>query len=331
MPIEANERPIKTLTLSDDTAENILELPQDAAYRWIHGRVIFDLSNGANVPTLKENDILNYVKAIGIRRNGRLYKFRLPLHFMHVLETIKKGKAPYKKDPVTTANEDNYEAIADFTIDFARNILNDSDISALLQTKNLSNLELVVQTGNKGDIASANAPTINSAKIELEIREYFGDVNGLDINDDRDGVKMTDVIQVTEVHNLETGRTQFDKLAQNIDLVASAALLEQMLVVKDNGVLSDSRVTDVKYARVRPTAGFPKRDFVERSWNALNEKNVTGYALDSKLTGVVYINWVEKLGSLGLVTRSKSYDLLRLLTNGVNAAQDNIEIYTMYV
>ena len=331
MPIEANERPIPNLILADDTAENKLKLPQDGAYRWIHGRVVFDLSNAAGAVTFKAGDIINYIKSIGIQRDGRGYKYKLPLEHVHLLSIRRKGKAPYKKDPVVTANEANYEAVVDFEIDFATFPLSDRDTTALLQTKNLSSLHLIVQTGNKDDIASVNPPTINSAKIELEVREYLGVGNdGNDINDNTQ-VKMTDFIEQVEIVNLEANRTEFDGKAQSIPLVAGAAILEHVFLVKQNGALSDTHVTDLKVSRARADNNFPKKDLIERSWNSLNEKNITGYNLDNRKKGQVIINWVEKLGQLGLVTRATQYELLRLKTNGVNAAQDTIEIYTRYV
>ena len=331
MPIEANERPIPSLVLKDNTPENKLELPQDGAYRWIHGRVIFNLTNTAVVPTFRDGDILKYVKFIGIQRNGRGYKYRLPLEVIHKLSILKKGKAPYKKDPSSTASAE-YVAIADFEIDFAAFLLAERDTTALLQTKNLSSLHLVVQTGDKNDIASANAPTIDSVRMDLEIREYSG-INdaGQDINDS-ESVKMTDYIQQIETINLEAGRVEFDGKSQAIDLVAGAAILENMLIVRDNGILSDSLVTDIKFSRARADVNFPKKDLIERSWDSLNEKNVTGYNLDQRLDGIVFINWAEKLGNFGLVTRAKSYELLRLKTiAGVAIANDTIEIYSLYV
>ena len=332
MPIEPNERPIPDLVLIPDTAENKIALPQDGAYRWIHGRIVFNLTNGTPAPSYKAGNIVNYIKNIAIQKNGRGYKYQLPLEIIHLLSIRKKGKAPYKKQPSTIANAANYEAIVDFEIDFATFPLSDRDTTALLQTKNLSSLHLIVQTGNKNDIAFPNPPTINSCKIELEIREYTGidDKTKLDINDDTQ-VKMTDFIEQHETIDLEAGRNEFDGKSQAVDLVASAAILEHMLLVKDNGVLSDSKVTDVKFARARTDSNFPKKDFLERSWKHLNEKNVTGYDLDERTTGVVFINWIEKLGQLGLVTRAKSYEFLRLKTFAVNEAQDTLELYTRYV
>ncbi len=330
MPVEPNERPIPELTLKDNEAEIKLKLPQDGAYRWIHGRVVFDMTN-VGVPTFKTGDIINYIKSIGIQRNGRGYKYKLPLEHIHLLSIRRKGKAPYKKDPSVVAGAANYEAVVDFEIDFATFPLSDRDTTALLQTKNLSSLHLIVQTGDKDDIASANPPTINSAKIELEVREYLGiGDNGRDINDDTQ-VQMTDFIEQVEIVNLEANRNEFDGKAQSIPLVAGADILEQVLLVKDNTVLSDDRVTDIKVSRARADTNFPKKDLIERSWKHLNEKNITGYNLDARKTGQVILNWVEKLGQLGLVTRATQYELLRLKTNGVNEAQDTIEIYTRYV
>ena len=329
MTVEAEEFPIPTLILKDNEAENKLELPQTGALRWIHGRITINTTNGESSPTWNKNDVMNYIKKIGIQKNGRGFKFNLSLEMIHLLSEIHKGRSPYIKKPTKVA-EATGDAIIDFEIDFAKFPLSDLDISALLQTKNLSSFDLLIQTGDKNDVASANPPTINSAKVELEVRQFIGDVDGSDINDDT-AVKMTDYIDQSEIVNLQANKTEFDGKSQAVDLVAGAGILEQMLLVKDNGILSDDRITDLKYARDIRDNNFPKKSLIERSWKSLNEKNMTNYDLTSRKTGMVFVNWVEKMGRFGLITRTKSYDLLRLKTDGIAEGEDTLELYTRYV
>lgn len=326
MPIEPNERSLKTVVLVDDDTK-FFELPLDAAYRWIHGIAKLGLTNTGTSPTFKQDDVLNYYKVVGIRRNGRLFKFNVPLRIHRFLERKNKGEFSYKDDPSTVASA-VYMVITEFTIDFAEDVNDDFDIRALLQTKNLSKLELVIETGNKDDIASADAPTITSSTIELDIREFFGDIEGKDINDS-DQIQMTDIIEQVDTIKLETDRSQFDGISQAIDLVANAAIRETALFVLDDDVRSNDLVTDVKFAKARPK----KKDFIERTFESLNLKNITTYLLDNRIDGVVFIDWVEKLRSrFGLVTRSKSSELLRLLTsNSVVEANDTILVYTKFV
>lgn len=330
MPLEANERPLLTETLSDNK-EHKIDLPQDGALRWIHGTLELKGTNTSTAPTFKEDDILNYIESIGIQIGKGGYKFKLPLRTMFLLDEIRKGVKPYKTAPSTTASA-VWTGYVDFSIDFAERVLDDNDVSALLQTKNLSSLKLIVKTLDKDAIASANAPTLSDMKLHLDLREYTGDSGGADINDSN-AIQMTNIIESIEEVALEASKTEYDSNAQSVDLVAGAGILEQMFIVTDNELKTDDRVTDMKFARAVRTEGFPTGGFIERTFKSLQRRNKIDYALDNILKGTVYINWREKFGSrTGLITRAKSYDLLRLKTDGsVSITQDKIEIYTKFV
>lgn len=328
--IKPIEKPFKDLVLSDNKKDNILELHQNGAYRAVDCRLVINMTNGGVAPTFKEDDILNYVKSVGIRINGRIFKRDLPLRFKYHVDSHMKGTKPYKLDPSTTINA-TYDAIVDFSFDFAESVLNRSDTSALLQTKNLTNLELVVSTGAVADIASANAPTINSRKIEVSTRYYQGTVNSggaeVDINDNTK-VTMTDIKESTSIHDLLANMTQFDKVAQDIDLIVGSAILNHALMVTDNGVRSNDRVTDIKFKRAKPIDD----DITEVVWKNYNEKSKAEYALENQIVGVAYFDWQEFYADrFGLQTSSKSSELLKLLTNGIVATEDKIEVYTRYV
>ena len=326
MPIVPNERPLGTLILKDNEKDNIFRLAQDGAYRWIHGKIKLNLTNGATAPTFREDDILRYISSIGIRRNSKFFKYNLPLDIINIKSLYDTSKPLFKVEPSAVADA-TYDVEIDFVIHFAERIFNDSDVSALLQTKNLTNLELVVSTGDKDDIASADAPTINSRSIELDCRDYTGDIDGKDINDDAQ-IKLTDVHEVIEEINLEKNRTQY-RNPQTIDLTAGSSVLEQIMIVKDNGTRSNDLVTDFKVRRVRN----PRGDFIEKNWKNANSKNKDDYGLDYPVTGVFKYNWTEQLGSkFGLITGSKSTEVLQLLTSGdVDVEQDTIEVYTKTV
>lgn len=322
-----NEKSFKTLTLSDNEPENILELHQNGAYRSIKCRAILNMTNSGSAPTFKEDDILNYFKNVAVRINGKKSVHNLPLKLHHFVEQTVKGAAPKKVDPVTTVST-TYDAIVNFTIDFAENKLNEFDRSALLQTKNLTNLELVVATGDKDDIASANAPTINSAKIETATRYYTGpEGKASNINDDNE-VQKTKITETSEEKDLETDRTIFDKKSQDISLVAGSAILESGLLVTDNGIRSDDRVTDFKFKTVKPS----EQEHYESTFKNAHDKNIDQFAMKNEITGFVFHDWREFFESRsGLVTGARTNDILQLLTNGIVSGEDKIQIYTRSV
>lgn len=319
-----NERPLTDLVLVDNEPLNIKKLPMDGAYRWIDLTFILNMTNGANPAVFREDDILNYIKAVGIRKNGKTYKFNQPLRFAYKKQTSDVGTPAFYQAPVTTALA-TYDAIAHFVIHFAENILNENDASALLQTKNLTNLELVIATGDVDDIASAEAPTINSAKVEIEIRDFTGKglANG-DINDDTKE-KMTDIFELVEEIDLEAGKIDF-KAPQSIDMVAGANILEHAVLVLDNGVASNDRVTDFRTWNAKP-----RTTDLERSFKKLNRRTKTEYGLESTITGFFKIDWQEKFGRAGFITGVKSSELIQLLTNGITATEDKILLYTKFV
>lgn len=320
-----NERTETDLILTDNEPLNIKKLGLDGALRWLKLTFILNLTNLGVAPVFKEDDILNYITAVGIRRNGKFFKFNLPLKFAYKLQTSDVGTPAFHQAPITTASQ-TYDAIVEYVIHFAENILDENDISALLQTKNLTNLELVISTGDKDDIASANAPTINSAKVEIEIRDFTGEGRGGGDINDSNAEKMTDITEIVEEIDLQVGRTDYVKKAQEIDMVSGSSILVTAGLVLDDGVASNDRVTGFRTWNVTPRTS----DF-ERNFKGLNRDSKTNSALDNTITGFFKIDWQEKLGRLGFVTGVKSKELIQLLTNGIVLTEDTILLYTKSV
>ena len=156
-----NERTITDLTLVDNEPLNIKKLELDGAYRWLVLTFILNMTNTVTPPTLIEDGFFKYFTAVGIRRNSKTFKFNQPLQFAVHKQTHDVGTPSFFQDVDLTGSA-TYDAIVQYTIHFAENILNENDISALLQTGKLTNLELIIATGDVNDIFSANAPTINT-------------------------------------------------------------------------------------------------------------------------------------------------------------------------
>ena len=320
-----NERTITDLALVDNEPLNIKKLELDGAYRWLVLTFILNLTNTATPPTLIEDGFFKYITAVGIRRNSKTFKFNQPLQIAIKKQTTDIGTAPFFQDADLTASA-TYDIIAQYTVHFAENILNENDISALLQTGDLTNLELIISTGDVDDIFSADAPTINSSKVEIAIRDFTGKGrDGGNINKPKEE-KMTDIFELVEEIDLQVGRTNFTKLAQEIDMVSGANILEHAFMMTDNGLLTDDRVTDIRTFNVTP-----RTSDLETTWKNLNRETKTNYKLETTLKGFAKINWQEKLGRAGFKTGVKSKELIQLLTNGIVAPQDKIFLYTKFV
>jgi hypothetical protein len=330
MPLEKPERALQTLICSNGK-DNEIELATDNAYSQLVLRLTLNLTNGGVSPTFTEDDILNYWKAIRLLRNGKNVKYNKPARVMFHEQTIEKRTKPYKKDPVTTVSS-TYDAIVTLDIDFRQDRLNEADITALLQTANLSSLKLIVQTGIAADIASANAPTINSAKVEIEAVEVSGTVTTKDgekdINDDKQ-IKLLDIIEDTQEIALLANKTSYDSNTQEIDITpAGTFILTHGMMVTDNGLKSNSLITDFKVQRVKGG----KKDIIQRSWNSKHERVKSEYQQESLVPGILIQDWQEKLGGLGFDnTAVKGTYLWRLLTSsGVDPTQDKVTIFTRY-
>ena len=320
-----NERTITDLTLTDNEPLNIKKLELDGAYRWLVLTLILNITNTATPPTLIEDGFFKYFTAVGIRRNSKTFKFNQPLQFAVKKQTADVGTPSFFQD-VSLVGSATYDAIVQYTVHFAEDINNENDISALLQTGDLTNLELIISTGDINDIFSANAPTINTRTVEIAIRDFTGKGrDGGNINNPREE-KMTDIFELVEEIDLEVGKTSFTKLAQEIDMVSGVNILEHAFMMQDNGVLTDDRVTDLRTFNV-----VPRTSDLETTWKNLNRQTKTNYKLETTLTGFGKINWQEKLGRAGFKTGVKSKELIQLLTNGISAGNDKVFLYTKFV
>ena len=320
-----NERTLTNLTLVDNEPLNKKKLELDVAYRWLILTFILNITNTATPPTLIEDGFLKYFTAVGIRRNGKTFKFNQPLQFAVKKQTYDVGTPSFFQDVDLTASA-TYDAIVQYTIHFAEDILNENDISALQQTKGLTNFELIISTGDIDDIFSANAPTINTRTVEIEIRDFTGKGReGGDINDPKEE-KMTDIFELVEEIDLEVGKTSFTKLAQEIDMVSCSNILEHAGLILDDGLASDDRVTELRTYNVKP-----RTSDLERNFKSLSRQTKTDSKVETRIKGFFVINWQEKLGRAGFVTGVKSKELLQLLTNGIVLTEDKILLYSKFV
>ena len=308
-----NERTLTDLVPVDNEPLNKKKLDLDGAYRWIDLTFILNITNTGSVPALIEDGFFNYFSAVGIRKNSKTYKFNLPLRLAVKVQTAENGTPSFFQAPSIVASA-TYDAIVKYRINFAEFIHEENDLSALLQTGDLTNLELVISTGDINDIFSSNAPTINTRTVEIEIRDFTGEhPNGGDINNPKE-VKMTDIIELSEEIDLEVGKTNYTKLAQEIDMVSGSSILKHAGLITDNGLASDARVTDIRTWNVEP-----RTSDIERNFKSLSRSAKTNSILENLLTGYFEFNYQKKFGREGFVTGAKSKELLQLLTNGIVA------------
>ena len=310
-------------------SEQTLEIPRDKPIRRMILRFIINLTNGGTPPTFIEDDILKLIKKIRLVENGSDNKVNLPARTMFFVEQFEKGTRPFKIDPETGAGV-TADAIVTLQMDFASDRLNENDLSALLQSRRLSSLDLEIDWGDAADIASANAPTINAgvSECEVEIREVSGTIR----RENRDisvfDLDTIDIIEQTEILPIDANHDSFDSDTLPKDVKpAPANILTNMFIVLDDGVRSNARVTDFKTQRESPDTVR----ILERTFNSLFEATKTEYAQEALPTGVLYVDWVDKLAG-GLINAGNEGDIkFRFLTAGITVNEDTIDIFTRSV
>jgi len=325
MPVTFTERPIGSVEVTTSGTKK-LDIPRDNTIRRIIMRFIINLTTGATAPTYKEDEIQQFIKKIRLVKNGDKNIFNVSGRMWWFVEKFEKGTKPYKVDP-TSATSTTADAILTLIADFALDRKNENDIRALLQPQDFSSLKLEIDYGSNADIASANAPTINTASssVQVEIREVLGTVKVGEQEVDINSAPMQEISELEETIDLIASKTSFDtnSLPYNISPAPATHMTHTMLVL-DNGVRSDSLVTDVKYQKEKG-GRFP---ILERKYTGLREETKTEYAQETLDTGVVYVDHIDKLDG-GLVHTGNEGDIkIRFLTSsGVTAGQDTVLLF----
>ena len=319
---------VDELALNNDKLKNlkvsekyIQPLPQNGAIRKIACRLEMKLTSGAAAPVLTEINVDSFISGIRIKINGREDRIFTNLHIAREAEKYVRGKEPYGTELGTDAATDT-TVVRHFNIDFAQNILNRNDISALLQTEQLSSVSLIIETGKLSDIGTNL--TLNSAKIDLSAREFYGD--GINNAEQK---SMQKIYQILQSVNIESGRDNFTSDTQDIDMPARKAILDQILLVKDNGIPSDSLIDRFQYMKSLPN----KYVLIDSDYATYHENNLAEFGLTSLTKGFTKINFQALIGNpLGYITGSKSYDVLKLLTPAtVVQSEDTIDIFSRYI
>ena len=321
--VEVDELPIAADELSDlkENQRYVQPLPQNGAIRKIACRLEIQVTSGANAPVLTTENVDAFLHRITVKLNGRDDVLFSSLHLIREAEKYLRGRHPYGT-ALTTDAATTTKVVRHFNIEFAQNTLNRNDISALLQTQGLSNLQLIVETGSASDIGTNLV--IDSAKVTMQVREFYG----ARINNSEE-TKMTRVFNILETKKLQPNQSSFIANSQDINLPARKALLSQILYVKDNGVPSNHLIDRFQYARAIPR----KQVLIDTGFLDFHESNFSEYMLEYLGGGLAKVNFQTLLGkSLGFVTGSRSYDFLKLLTPAtVVENEDTIDILSQYI
>lgn len=304
------ERPLGKIVFANNSTPNF-KLDRVAAYRRLILRIVINITTLAAAPTYREDALLRLIKNVKITRNGHDVKYSLSSRMMYYIEKLTKGTAPHKIDPPTAVST-TADAILVLMVDFASNKTNEKDVSAILKGKGLDQLDLDIQFGDNTDLASANAPTINLGAavsfVEIEVKEVVGDV----VTADGKAVDVLDSapLDIREIEREvvldDSAHSSFDSDTQKENVTpAPANILANLLMPVDSS--NNKSNTIITSFKIQREVGSPVR-IIERTFNSLREENKTEYAQETLETGIVYLDYLDKL-AVGLVNNGNEGDV----------------------
>lgn len=307
-------RPLGSMTIATGLVN--FKLDRVAAYRRITLKFVVNLTTATTPPTYNDDPLLAFIKQIQIVRNGADVKFNLSGKSMYYLEQTEKGTAPYYVAP-TASGSTTANAIVFLMMDFASNRKNIKDVSAVMPAKPLSQLDLNITFGTNADIASANAPTINlgatTSFVEIQCTEVVGQV--IDSTGAKVDILNSNPIDMRTIEQsivLDAGgHTSYDADTQPINETPapSTILAEMFIVLDDDTVKTDGILTSIK---VQQEVGAPVR-IIEGSYDTLHQENKAEYSQETLVTGLIFLDYLDKL-AVGLINNGNEGDIkLRLL------------------
>jgi hypothetical protein len=328
------ERPIGNVPFVASSTQKLI-IPRDNAIRRVIMRFDINYTTGSTAPTYTEDDFLNLIANVRVQRNGSDNKINVSARMWYYVEDYEKG-TPARKTAASSATSTTTDCFFVLIADFATFRENEHDISALLQTKNLSSLELQIDWLSNAVVATANAPTINAAStVQVDIREVSGvvpDTNGVlqDINDDT-VITMANIYEAEQIVTIDANHSSFDADTLAVDVTpAPANLLKQALMVLDatspNGNKSDTLVSEFKVQRESP---FIYR-YAQRKYNNILESQKMQLTVQTLVAGFLFLDWIDKVPN-GLLNNRNTGDIkYRFLTTNFASGQ-TIRVYKRYV
>ena len=106
-------------------------------------------------------------------------------------------------------------------------------------------------------------------------------------------------------------------------------MLTHGLLILDNDLRTNDRVTDIKYQRQSPET----ENLFEREWLSIWSENKSEYGIETLDTGFLLFDFLDKIGVNGLRNVGNAGDIKLLLKTdaSVSESQDDIVIFTRSV
>lgn len=293
-----NERNVQhSETLGDNNVLKI-NIPRSKMIQQIIIRTTIEVTTLTTAPTYHEDSLHAIIQKIELLGDGGEVIRSLTGTLHYFIEKIEKGVAPENVAlPAGTAT--TAKGFVTMIMDFRSNRKDEKDISALLPARRFDELVLQITLGDKDDIASAAAPTINwsNSAVDVDIIEVSGS-----------GIFQTNFADIREAYKevtMSAAKATFDS-DDNQDnvLPIGTQVLAQAILAIDNSVRSDSIITDVMLKRSSPITD----EIFKRNFNRLQQENRVNHEIETMVTGFLWIDYRRKLNR-ALDRKSKIQDL----------------------
>ena len=289
MPVKLLTRSRDETTLTTNTT-NTIKLPRDYYIQKILLHFELTYTNGATAPTFVEDAPFTLINRLRLELAG--YKNVTlvdvtPKSYVSLV-TLDSQIAPYSDTLGTTAST-QYTVDFSIPIDFRINKDDDYDTSAVIPSFAFSSVELKIDVGTASDLASANAPTIDSLKVTPMLVELVTD----------------EEFSTFEYYLVSRNVSISATGTQRFDLETGKILRRLLLLTKDSsGNRSNSIINDyavlVGETPIRAKTKFKASRFQDRLEYGINP--------DTGVTILDFANYNDVMNSLDL-TNAKEGDV----------------------
>jgi hypothetical protein len=264
-------------------AKKTIKIPLD---RWIavimlRATVTYDTAAG---PTKAQDGVLNFVKSLTFKVNGKPRRAYTPSRYWYFLP-LDLRVVPEFVD-VTTSVANGKKASFTMPIYFRLDAENEDDLAALLPAAYLSSVEFEVEFGATGALGTAQ--TIVSGTVDVELKEI-----DLDTQEEIDlygfakaGVlgprtRLLEVLWSESEKKVDAAYTNYKLL---MDLPTGNVLVRSGIFATLNGARDDTLVEAYK---VRDQ--IRKFDYTEESWAHSQSRDLSEYGPPKALEGDFYL------------------------------------------
>jgi hypothetical protein len=158
-PVEEN---IADLNYASGASVSIA-LPRE---RWLQKVMLrFSVVVATAATTPHEDGIINLIRNVKLRSNKEVY------YDCRGWDVSEFNRKMYKVTPVNDSPVGTATYYAEISLDLMQFPSNLNDQSALVNTKDLSGLDLSIQWGTPADLGAAGAPAITSGSVSIQLRE----------------------------------------------------------------------------------------------------------------------------------------------------------------